>query len=79
MCVHHGRETREALAVKRQRTDKNKQWCFPFRPEQFRDHMKSQHTIDWEMYSALAPESQKTFFDNAKKRGMHQFMDSSSD
>lgn len=44
-----------------------------------RDHMKSQHTIDWEVHSALAPELQKIFFDNGKKRGMHQLMDSSSD
>ncbi|KAH6583986.1 hypothetical protein BASA61_007748 [Batrachochytrium salamandrivorans] len=45
-CVHIGRERREGAGVKRQRTNNTHHSGFPFRPECYESHLKTQHTND---------------------------------
>jgi hypothetical protein len=49
-CVHIGREKRDGLAIKRQRTKNVQLFQFPFRPECYKSHMQSQHTDEWVKY-----------------------------
>ncbi|KAH9251012.1 hypothetical protein BASA81_011188 [Batrachochytrium salamandrivorans] len=51
--MHIGRKRREGTGVKRQRTTNTHLFRFPFRPECYKSHLKTQHTNDWELYQTL--------------------------
>lgn len=51
----------------------------PFRLEQYRQHLTSQHIDDWGNYQLLNHESQKKHFDDKKVSGIHQFVDNAKD
>ena len=46
LCIHNGRETRARPGVKRQRINNMKIYTLLFRPEQYRQHLTSQHIDD---------------------------------
>jgi len=53
-CVHIGRKKHEGPGVKRQRTKNTLSFQFPFRPEPYKNHHKSQHHEYWTNYQLLS-------------------------
>jgi hypothetical protein len=74
-CVFFGRETREGAGVKRKRTKNVQLFQFPFRPENYGNHLKSQHSDDWAKYQALSFQAKLSFFNQREVSGIHAFLD----
>jgi hypothetical protein len=74
-CVLFGRETREGAGVKRKRTKNVQLFQFPFRPENYGNHLKSQHSDDWAKYQALSSQAKLSFFNQREVSGIHAFLD----
>jgi len=78
-CVHIGREKRDGLAVKRQRTKNVQLFQFPFRPECYKNHMQSQHTDEWAKYQTLSPADKLAYFNKKEEMGINAFLDKDRD
>jgi hypothetical protein len=74
-CVFFGREMREGAGVKRNRTKKVQLFQFPFRPENYGNHLKSRHSDDWAKYQALSSKAKLSFFNQREVSGIHTFLD----
>ncbi len=76
--VYIGREKRDGVAVKRQRTKNVQLFQFPFRPECYKSHMQSQHTDEWVKYQTLSPVNKLAYF-NKEATGINAFLDKDRD
>ena len=64
-CLYYGR-TGDDVGRKRARRKGIKFYRPPFRPEQYRRHLLSQHAVHWDAYQSLSNAEKKTFFDTQK-------------
>ncbi|KAH6580406.1 hypothetical protein BASA61_009637 [Batrachochytrium salamandrivorans] len=77
--MHIGRKRREGTGVKRQRTTNTHLFRFPFRPECYKSHLKTQHTNDWELYQTLFHQDKVELFNRKERSGIHLHMDCDKD
>ncbi|PTQ35032.1 hypothetical protein MARPO_0074s0024, partial [Marchantia polymorpha] len=79
ICMQIGREKRDDLAIKRQRT-KNVQFLqFPICPECYKSHMQSQHNDEWAKYHILFPANKRTYFNKKEAIRINAFLDKDRD
>jgi hypothetical protein len=64
--------------MKHQRTKNTQLVQFPFRPEAYKNHHKSQHHEDWTSYQLLSHQKKAAFFKKKEIYGIHNFLDKDS-
>lgn len=74
-CVLSDRELRVEPSVKRQQTANTKLFKFPFRPEAYKKHHKSQHLEEWLNYQLLNHKEKLAYLKDKELGGIHQFIE----
>lgn len=66
-CIYFGRQ--EKLGAKRARTSNIKAFVLPFRADNYKTHLTSQHPALWNEYQQLGHVEKRAFFENRQRYG----------